>query len=162
MFLVMSLASSPQQTFYPYCSSDFSLLDSLNGPWTWFILCLDWDCWWTLLLAPAFCIQVLRHWALAQLFSPAWAGPLLLWVTSPRSSLSSLWPDMDCQLQLAWRHETTAALDPSASCVPAVIRLWSSLLLWPRFANTVRFCYLPLIAEKATSNSTSKGHILAS
>lgn len=88
--------------------------------------------------------------------------PLLLWVTSLRSNLSLLWPEMDCQLQLAWRWETTAALHPSASCISAAIYLWSSLLLWPGFANTVRFCYLPLIAENATSNSTSKGHILAS
>lgn len=56
MFPVVSLALSPQQTFYSYCSSDFSLLDSLDGPWTWSILCpyyaltgtVDGPCYWHL------------------------------------------------------------------------------------------------------------------
>ena len=43
-----SLVSSPVSgpvSFHPW-------LGSLDGPWTWFIACLVWGCWWTLLPAP--------------------------------------------------------------------------------------------------------------
>lgn len=62
---------------------------------------------------------------------------------SLRSSLSSLLHDINCQLCLAWWRQATewCCLAPSSigyGCSHP--SLWSSLLLWPGFANAARFC----------------------